>query len=116
LNYSYKRFDFSGEADYGHYGLDVNNTNSGKDIFRPYTIPAKADGNFIGQGLTTNMVYLQGKVAYLLNPRTNLRIELGGIYRTEKNSQFNDKSGMITLGLRSSFRNIYSDLASFKTH
>jgi hypothetical protein len=21
LNYSYKRFDFSGELDYGHYGL-----------------------------------------------------------------------------------------------
>jgi hypothetical protein len=116
LNYSYKRFDFSGEADYGHYGLDINNSNFGKDIFRPYQIPSKGNDNFIGQGLTTNMVILQGKIAFLLNPRTNLRIELGGLYRNETNSQFKDKTAMITFGLRSSFRDIYADIASYKAH
>ncbi|MBB6111347.1 hypothetical protein SAMN05421821_111157 [Mucilaginibacter lappiensis] len=116
LNYSYKRFDFSGELDYGHYGLDMNNLNFGKDIFQQYVDPARAFGNYTGQGLTTNMVYLEGKVAYLLNPKYNLRFELGGLYRSEKNSQFHDKTGMITLGLRSSFRAIYNDIASYKTH
>ncbi|TWR30421.1 gliding motility protein RemB [Mucilaginibacter pallidiroseus] len=116
LNYSYKRFDFMAEADYGRYGLDNNGANNGKDIFLPYTEPVNRDNNNIGQGLTTNMVYLQGKVAYVLNPRTNLRIELGGIYRNEKNAQFNDKTSMITLGLRSSFRQIYNDLASYRPH
>jgi hypothetical protein len=116
LSYSYKRFDFSSEANYGHYGLDIGNSNFGKDIFRPYQIPSKGDGNFIGQGLTTNMVLLQGKVAFLLNPRTNLRIELGGLYRNETNSQFKDKTAMITFGLRSSFRDIYADIASYKAH
>ena len=76
LNYSYKRLDFSGEADYGHYGLDVNGLNYGKDPFQDYTNPAKTEGNYIGQGLTTNMYYLEGKVAYILNPKYNLRIEL----------------------------------------
>jgi hypothetical protein len=47
-------------------------------------------------------------LAYLLNPKYNLRLELGGIYRTEKNSDFNDKTAMITFGLRSSFRQIYT--------
>ncbi|WP_374950800.1 gliding motility protein RemB [Mucilaginibacter sp.] len=116
LNYSYKRFDFSGELDYGHYGLDTDNKNYGKDIFLSYRDPATPFGNYIGQGLTTNMVYLQGKVAYLLNPRYNLRLELGGIFRNEKNSAFTDRSAVITFGLRSSFRAIYSDLASYKTH
>ena len=116
LNYSYKRFDLSGEIDYGHYGLDINNLNYGKDIFLSYREPARENGNYTGQGLTTNMIYLQGKVAYLLNPKYNLRLELGGIYRNEKNSQFNDKTAMITFGLRSSFRNIYTDLTSYKTH
>ena len=116
LNYSYKRFDFSGEMDFGHYGLDVDNLNYGKNIFLHYQEPAKYNDNYIGQGLTTNMVYLQGKIAYLLNPKYNLRLELGGIYRTEKNSAFNDKTGMITFGIRSSFREMYTDLASFKTH
>lgn len=116
LNYSYKRFDLSGEADFGRYGLDIDNLNYGKNIFLNYQKPARGDGNYIGQGLTTNMVYLQGKVAYLINPKYNLRLELGGIYRTEKNAQFNDKTSMITFGIRSSFRNMYTDIASFKTH
>ena len=116
LNYSYKRFNFSGEGDFGHYGLDINGLDYGKNPFQDYTNPAKLVGNYIGQGLTTNMVYLEGKVAYILNPKYNLRIELGGIFRDEKNTQFNDKTSLITIGLRSSFRNLYTDLASFKTH
>jgi hypothetical protein len=62
------------------------------------------------------MYYLQGKVAYLLNPKYNLRIELGGIFRQEQNSEFKDKTTMITIGLRSSFRQIYNDLASYRSH
>ena len=116
MNYSYKRFDFSAEADYGYYGLDMNGKNYGKDIFDIYTSPAKVYGNYTGQGLTTNMYFLQGKVAYVINPKYNLSIELGGILRTEKNSQFDDKTSMLTLGLRSSFRDFYSDIASFKAH
>jgi hypothetical protein len=100
------------EFDYGHYGLDVGSLNYGKDIFQTYTTPVSLYGNYIGQGLTTNMTYLEGKVAYLLNPKYNLRIELGGLYRKETNSAFNDKTTMITIGLRSSFKNIYNDIAS----
>ena len=123
LNYSYKRFDFSAEADFGRYGLDENGLSWGKDIFNDYTSPARAlpgqnssFGNFTGQGLITNMAYFEGKVAFLLNPKYNLRIELGGILRDEKNSAFNDKTSMVTIGLKSSFRQIYNDIASYKTH
>jgi hypothetical protein len=116
LNYSYKRFDFSTEIDYGHYGLDVNDLNYGKDLFQQYVDPARAFGNYTGQGLTTNMIYLEGKVAYLLNPKYNLRFELGGLYRSEKNSQFNNKTSMITFGIRSSFRSVYNDIATYKAH
>jgi hypothetical protein len=116
LNYSYGRFDFSGEIDRGHYGLDINGLNYGKDIFKVYTQPAYLYGNYIGQGLTTNMTYLEGKVAYVLNPKYNLRIELGGIYRKETNAVFNDKTTMITIGLRSSFKTLYTDIASYRVH
>ncbi|WP_345952066.1 gliding motility protein RemB [Mucilaginibacter sp. PAMB04274] len=129
LNYSYKRFDFSGQIDYGHYGMDENGLNWGKDIFLSYLTPARFNGapedfgtrnaatttgNFIGQGLTTNMYYVEGKIAYLLNPKYNLRIELGGVYRQESNNLFNNSTKVITIGLRSSFRNLYHDLASYK--
>jgi hypothetical protein len=116
LNYTYKRFDFSTEVDLGRYGLDMNGLNYGGDIFQIYTDPARPYGNYTGQGLTTNMVYLEGKVAYVINPKYNMRFELGGIFRTEQNSEFHDKTTMITIGLRSSFRDLYTDITSFKTH
>ena len=116
LNYSYKRFDFSGEIDYGRYGLDVNGQDYGKDPFQDYTNPVKMEGNYVGQGLTTNMIFAEGKVAYLLNPKYNLRLELSALVRDEKNTQFNDKTSLITVGLRSSFRSIYNDIASFQPH
>jgi hypothetical protein len=128
LNYSYKRFDFSGEIDLGRYGLDENGLNYGKDIFQNYQHPARAYidengngnsesfGNFTGQGLSTTLCYLEGKVAYVLNPKYNLRIELGLLYRDEKSSQFDYNAGMVTIGLRSSFRQVYNDIASFRSH
>ncbi|WEK18974.1 MAG: gliding motility protein RemB [Candidatus Pedobacter colombiensis] len=116
LNYSFKRFDFGGEIDLGKYGLDVNGLNYGKDIFKLYTSPAKEYGNYIGQGLLTHLVYFQGKAAFLLNPKYNLRIELNGTFRSEKNDLFTDRSTVFSLGLRSSFRNIYTDLSSYKVH
>lgn len=126
MNYSYKRFDFSGEADFGRYGLDENGLNWGKDIFELYTNTARpvsqlggiagSYDNYTGQGLATNMVFLEGKVAFLLNPKYNLRLEVGGIYRTENNAQFHDRTTWLTIGLRSSFRQIYNDLASFQSH
>lgn len=128
LNYSYKRFDFSGEVDLGRYGLDINGLNYGKDIFKNYNAPARpyidqnglgqneSFGNFTGQGLSTTMYYLEGKVAYVLNPKYNLRIELGLLYRDEKSSIFDYNAGMVTIGLRSSFRQLYTDIVSYKVH
>ncbi len=131
LNYSYKRFDFSGQFNYGQYGLDVNGQNWGKNVFLDYRTQARytgvfdpnlfnnayaTNGNYIGQGLRTNLYYSEAKIAYLLNPKYNLRIELGGMYRHESNSNFTDNTKMVTIGLRSSFRNLYQDLAAFKTH
>lgn len=116
LNYSYKRFDFSGQLNYAHYGLDTDATNYGKDIFKSYLYPAKLEGNYVGQGLTTNMVFLQGKVAYVVNPKYNLRVELGATFRQENNSKFNDKTTMVFLALRSSFRHLYEDIATYRAY
>lgn len=109
LNYSYKRFDFSGELMYAKYGLDVAGQNYGKNIFEPYTDAVKANGNFTTQGIRTDLFYAEGRVAYVINPKYNLRLELGGIVRRESNSLGKNNTGLITFGLRSSFRNLYSD-------
>lgn len=116
LNYSYKRFDFSGQVQYANYGLDINGLNYGKDIFRSYATPARLTGNYIGQGLITHLYYAQAKVAYVLNPKYNLRIEFGALFRREHNTEFLDRTSLFSIGLRSSFRTIYTDIASFRMH
>jgi hypothetical protein len=109
LNYTYKRFDFSGELMYARYGLDSEGLNYGGDIFKTYDTRVSEYGNSIGQGIGTNLYYAEAKVAYILNPKYNLRIELGGILRKEKNYISQTNTGLFTIGLRSTFRNLYSD-------
>jgi hypothetical protein len=109
LNYSYKRFDFQGQASYARYGLDPAGENYGSNIFLSYNTRANDYGNHVGQGFKTDLNFMEGKVSYLLNPKYNLRIELGGVYRSEKSVEFTEKTKLITFGLRSTFRNLYQD-------
>jgi len=109
LNYSLKRFDFQGQALYAMYGLDPAGKNYGKDIFKNYESRSVDYGSHIGQGIKTDLYILQGKAAYLLNPKYNLKIEIGALLRQEKNTLINNRTTMITFGLRSSFRNLYYD-------
>lgn len=113
LNYSYAKFDFSLQGNYGTYGLDPfvlgeTKANYGKDIFRSYNHDLAYEGG-IGQGIKTNMVYVDGRVSYVVNPKYNLRLELGGVIRRESNDDWKKNSGMLTFGLRASFRNLYYD-------
>jgi putative salt-induced outer membrane protein YdiY len=52
---------------------------------------------------------LEGSAAFIINPKYNLRFELGGVIRSEKNAITNNQTSIINFGLRSSFRNLYQD-------
>lgn len=109
LNYTLGKFDFQGQINYAKYGLNSATINYGKDITLANNVNLPVTGGSTGQGLATTLKYAEGTVAYLINPKYNLRIEIGGLLRQEKNSQTDLKTSMITLGLRSSFRNLYHD-------
>ncbi|MDB5137163.1 MAG: hypothetical protein JWP37_3766 [Mucilaginibacter sp.] len=106
LNYSIGRFDFQGQVNYAKYGLDVNNINYGDNLLLADNIPQGSD---TGQGLSTTFKYAQGTIAFVINPKYNLRIEAGAVLRQESNSQTDNKTVLISFGLRSSFRNLYTD-------
>ena len=108
-NYSWRRFDLTGQLMYAKYGLSLNGQDYGKDLRLPYSDAVRQTGNFTTQGLRTDLYYAEGRVAYIINPKYNLRFELGGIYRKESNNLGSNNTGMITIGLRSSFRNLYTD-------
>ena len=107
LNYQAGRFDFMGQLNYAKYGLDPENADYGMDVTQPY-VPISTP-TFIGQGISTNLVYAQGTVAFIINPKTNLRFELGGVYRYQSNYLGSNKTEWVTFGIRSSFRGLYSD-------
>lgn len=110
LNYSINRFDISLQGNYSSYGLDPDaETNFGKDIFKSYRNFENQYGNHIAQGISTKLGYLDARLSYILNPKYNLRLEVGAIARQEKNETGKKNSGVLTLGLRSSFRNLYYD-------
>lgn len=112
VDYSYNRFQFFLQGNFASYGLDPAGQSFGKDIFKSYNdrITAMGDyGNETGQGIPTDFMYIDGRASFLMNPKTNLRIELGAVLRNEKNAFVNDKTTWLTLGLRSSFRNLYQD-------
>lgn len=109
MNYSVKRFEFQGQGIFATYGLDEAGTNYGKDIFKSYNTRSVNYGSKVGQGIKTDLLIVQGKIGYLFNPKYNLRLEAGGLYRQEKNSLSKSNTRLVTLGIRSSFRNIYHD-------
>lgn len=109
VNYRYKRFSLRLQLTGAMYGLDVDGLNYGKDIYKSYATRVSETGIFTGNGLKTHLHYTDARISYLLNPKNNLRIELGYIRRTEENEQMYNKQQVLNIGLRSSFRNLYSD-------
>jgi hypothetical protein len=109
INYTIRKFNFQGEVIYSKYGLNTNNINYGKDITQPDNVLVPVGATSTTQGLATSLKYAEASVSYLLNPKSNLRLELSGLYREETNNTAINKTTLITVGLKSSFRNLYHD-------
>ena len=111
-NYSWNRFDFSLQGTLSKFGTDPQGVdmNMGGDIFKSYKTAPETYGNKIGQGVKNTMYFADAKAAYVLNPKYNLRLELGYTQRVRRiEEQPTQKSGLVTFGLRSTFRNFYND-------
>jgi hypothetical protein len=111
-NYSWDRFDFSVQGTISRFGTDPDgeDINMGGNIFKSYRTAPNTYGNKIGQGVKNTMYYADARAAYVLNPKYNLRLELGYTQRYRQiEGQATEKSCVMSLGLRSSFRNFYGD-------
>jgi hypothetical protein len=107
--YSVDRFDVRAQFNYARYGDDSSKVSFGKDIYKSYTLRASNYGTYITEGVKNNLLYADLRVAYVLNPVTNLRFELGAVYRKLTSPLSTQQSMTVTFGLRSSFRNLYYD-------
>ncbi|GHE39261.1 gliding motility protein RemB [Sphingobacterium griseoflavum] len=107
--YRWKRVDLYGQTMFARYGTDPSATaNFGGDIFKSQQ---PAGGFRIGQGQAIDLFYNELRVAYVLNPKYNLRWELGLINRQQKPLSGGDRvnANIFTIGLRSSFRTFQTE-------
>ena len=108
-DYQYKRWYFRGQVQLARYGQDTTGTNFGKNILKSYETRALDYGNKIGQGIKTDLLFLQGTIAFLLNPKNNLRLEVSVAGRQEKNTLETKRELIYQICLRSTFRQLYYD-------
>ncbi len=97
------------KMNFAMYGIDTAGKDFGKNIFIPYDKRVNEFGNEIGQGLKTNLTITDVAFSYLLNRRTNMRIEAGITIRKEQNLQWDKQMQYIYFGIRTGLRNLYSD-------
>lgn len=108
--YSYKHWWFRLEFFTATYGGDSSaSLNYGRNIFKLLNTNTVTDNATIGQGLSTDILYADARVAYILNPATNMRIEAGFTFRNEKNAAVSFQDRIVYIGIRMSFRKISYD-------
>ena len=107
-SYKVKRMLLDLHLLYARYGADSNGSHFGKDIFRAdFEAPngQNSFGNFVGQGLRTDLYYANPSVSYLMNPATNMQVELGFIYRKERSALLSERSRMVYFGIKTALTN-----------
>lgn len=111
IELQYQRWNLYTQINYAQYGLDSTNgnTNVGSNIFASYNTRDKEFDNRTLQGIPGSLLFIDTRVSYLLNPKTNMRIELGYVYRDAKIDGVSNATNIVMFGLRSSWRNLYMD-------
>jgi hypothetical protein len=66
-------------------------------------------GNYMTQGLKTQLNHVALTAGYLINPEMNLRAIAGVAYRDERSSHFHRSDFYFTIGISSSLFRYYSD-------
>ena len=73
------RLNLTAKAIVTHYGQDPDSLNYGGNVLLPYTSRVSGYGNEIGQGVTTNQVYLDLTASFQL--RHNVFLDLKQVMR-----------------------------------
>ena len=107
LNYRYKNLLFEIQVNFANYGKDTLDFESGKNIFSINEEIFKKYTN--GQGLKTDLIYQKITFSYLINPKSNLKINLKIVSRREKNDVENLKTKFYYISISTDLDNFYTD-------
>jgi hypothetical protein len=109
INYRWKNFFVEAKLMYSEVGKDRIFENDGNSVYNDYTIHGAEYGHRVLDGIQTTLIYKELRLNYLINPKTNLNLELGVSERTYTNSFEDSSSRFVYFGLRTSLENYYFD-------
>jgi hypothetical protein len=112
LNYRHNNWELSWQGIYALVGKDTlgSASNIGQNIFLSYNTRPYEYGHRTTQGVKTTLLQSQLKFTYFIIPDMNMRLELGYIQRSEKNTQgYELQNPFLFLGFKTSFWNSYRD-------
>ena len=113
LRYRYKRWAIDSKFILAKHGSDIvgDPTNYGSDILTSYAEGDRLEyGNEVAQGNTTNLTIVDVRLAYILNPNTNMKIELGIINRESKSLYLPiNKTNYLFFSFKTDINNYYYD-------
>jgi len=107
-----RRWYASGKIVWIRKGMDTDNLNYGGNIFRSYLEPPGGEGVTgmrLGQGTEHITLHSEFSVGYLLNRKTNMKLEARYIRRRQGITSERLFTQWFTLSLSTSLRNIYYD-------
>jgi hypothetical protein len=109
LNYRYHRIFIEAKLVYAVYGADSAGTDYGRNIYISYKDRPREYGNFTGQGFQTKLTTISLRAAYILDPRMNMKIELGISDRMIKSETGSTQTPCIFIGFKTDLCNLYDD-------
>ena len=111
MNYRWKKFVIDGKIIFSKYGDNIKGDSAsyGNDVYDNYHDRPADFGVDMYQGNLT-IVYLKNfNIAYIVNSKTNLKINLGFTLRDFKNENRKLQTQFISLGIKSDLFNHYYD-------
>ena len=121
-NYKYKKWQFDGKLIFAKFGAQVigDATSYGSDLYESTGVFEEPSGKVyrgrpsdfgidMYQGNLTNVDLKVFNIAYIVNPKTNLKINLGVTLRDFKNDDGELKTQFINFGIKSNLFNHYYD-------
>ncbi len=113
---AYQKGRWSGEIElmYAIQGRDTLDSNWGSNIFESYDTREQEFDNKTTQGVRSTTLFTDIRLAYIVNPKTNLRLELGATFRNfspanETVDLKNMNTTFIHFGIRTALTNKYYD-------
>ena len=106
LRFSWKDVIVSYQVNYAQIGKDTSNLNFGSNIFIE---TRETQGNTLYQGLKTNIVNHGVKLAYLINPSSDLQLYFEYRIRSLVNDKETQQERFYLFGIKTNLINRYSD-------